>query len=224
MHDLEQSKIDPPFTPGYSQYEDFEVTIQGMTRRLFQTRSQIRNESGTDFMPRTNLGRIIKSVIESDASLTAGNDGCCHEAEVKLLESIKTENVQKPQFRSPLIVVDEDRPVAVVKPYGERTGYGLESREDKGIIEGAFASTSLRRIVNELPRVPHAWQINITETEPFQPVKLSTMLTSKEARSWLWYEAYDARTSDYDHADIVRQVNELLPDAAPVDGSGHYSL
>lgn len=168
---------------------------------------------------KTTFGRDILRFCDMKHSFTRHPDKVCEIAEGHIARALVCGTVANPELPSPVIVMDHDRAIGVVKQKGDANYYALQDCERLALHEQCFYQTTLTRwSFSRSLRAPHAWTIDADEIrEDIHHGRFAGYRIPLEARRQLVPETPgEQATFSTTHEELVFRANLLLRDAEPI--------
>lgn len=177
---------------------------------------------------RTTLARQALSVAKHDGTFANeinDLDGFCSESEWRLARAMEDEAIENPDYPSPIIVTDEEKPVAIIKQYGVINCYGLSNRPSSSLYAGVIHAVESDMWPARIPST-HAWTVPLDAIE-LTPVRLSTFAVPQTFRA----EFVDERTREDDWLalttsafSLAKRTRAALASAEPLESNLLYTV
>jgi hypothetical protein len=192
-------------------YESLGDLVAGSTYEL--TPSELNREGAVT----TVLAKRIRNVPE-DLYFESPGWGCCSAAEALLVKNISQREVEDDSRPSPVLLVDADRVLAVLKRSGEMTAYALVDDPKSKLVAGTFFSVmSPEEIINSALNTVSddtIYKVNLNDLPDISPIRFSFLVTPVRARRNLYHghmaEYYALNTS---HQAVKQRAAQLAGSA-----------
>lgn len=176
----------------------------------------------------TELGKIMLAYGQdstSPAFPTEKKYSCCADAEHLLIRTTDPDQVSNKGYISPVIVVKNDEPIAVIKGHVERTSYGLATDLSHGIMRGVFSEPPLA-VLKRMREADHPFYLDTSEHGEATLLRIGGFLVPKPVREELLGEpdkSIPAAPTEI-HRQIVARARKLLEDAKPLPPADEKSI
>lgn len=181
---------------------------------------QINPETTTSpsYSPTTKIGRTALDLIAGPNPVAFDSHyvfGGCVETESKLLENIRPSSVANAEWRSPIVITQNQKAIGIVKGYGEDTCFALATIRELGLIKGTLsvAHSAVHIDGNPYTRAGHPWQLPVAAFSRFEPIRFSVFAVPSKHRGPLAANATkkaEKRVLNTSHRQIRERAKSLL--------------
>jgi hypothetical protein len=212
---------DSEFNQRLGDFNDYDFVIQNSTR-AFDDPARFGRVSPSRL--RTELGKAVYRLSTTGLPYQRNETMlACMSAEGKFVNSLDPADIAYEDNLSPLIITHENKPVAVIKSYGEQTALGLDNVDEHHIVKGALLAVSSHINYSFRDPAPHPFTLDAEtmlqtlsgeQSLPFQPIRFTSFMipgSVRENLKWWYYSSQDHSVDD-----IAGMVDDAMGYAKPL--------
>jgi hypothetical protein len=143
----------------------------------------------TGFTAQTELGDRLAEHLQNRVNFgsehTLQTFWGCSQSEFLLLRSLETTTIADHTQPSPVVVVDGNKPVAVVKQQADPTAYTLHDNARSRLLAGTLSFFNTLIDPKVLPTRSGVYVVNLADAGPATPIRYSTLAIPTETRQEL---------------------------------------
>lgn len=205
---------DLPYQPGWGNLHD----ILALSRSAGS--ADHREAANKNPIMATEIGKILLAYGQDSTNPAFPAEkkySCCADAEHLLIRTTDPDQVSNKRYISPVVVVKNDEPIAIIKGHVERTSYGLVTDLPHGIMRGVFSDPPLA-VLKRMREADHPFYLDAVEHGEAALLRISGFLVPKEVREELLGDpnkTFSAAPTEI-HEQIVARAGKLLEEAKPL--------
>lgn len=169
--------------------------------------------------------RVLEGLMQGVRFIASEETGfnCCNSAEMKFLLNTDLEymhtnsEAQQKNFFYPVVITENDQPIAIWKGYGEQSVYGLRSVAKAGLVEGMFSTPTNGPYPKSQMRINKPFKVELTEDMVFFPHRPALFALPNKLRLNLSVTSDQRNVLLTSHDDMVKRANLLADLALRID-------